>query len=81
MITATVGGNVATPLIYGVSLIVVLWCIVDVTRRRPDVLTRGRKTAWVVASLLGWLLFGIVGAAIAVFYLVGPRRRMNAERR
>lgn len=80
MITATVGGNVATPLIYGVSLIVVLWCIVDVTRRSPDVLTRGRKTAWVLASLLGWLLFGIVGAAIAVFYLVGPRRRMNAER-
>jgi hypothetical protein len=80
MITATVGGNVATPLIYGVSLIVVLWCIVDVTRRPPDVLTRGKKTAWVVASLLGWLLFGIVGAAIAVFYLVGPRRRMNAER-
>jgi hypothetical protein len=30
--------------------------------------------------LLGWLLFGIVGAAIAVFYLAGPRRKMNAQR-
>jgi heme A synthase len=80
MNTATVAANVATPLIYGASLIVVIWCIVDVTRRPSDELARGKKTAWVVASLLGWLLFGIVGAAIAAFYLVGPRRKMNAER-
>lgn len=80
MNTAAVGANVATPLIYGASLIVVVWCIVDVTRRSRDELPRGKKTAWVVASLLGWLLFGIVGAGIAAFYLAGPRRRMNAER-
>jgi hypothetical protein len=80
MNTATVGTNTATLLIYGASLIAVMWCIVDVTRRPPDELTGGKKTAWVVASLLGWLLFGIVGAAIAAFYLVGPRRKMNAHR-
>jgi hypothetical protein len=34
----------------------------------------------VLASSLGWLLFGIVGAAIAAFYLVGARRRLNAQR-
>ena len=80
MTTATVGANPTTLLIYGGSLIVVLWCIVDVTRRPTDELPRGRKAAWVIASLLGWLFFGIVGAAIAVFYLVGPRRKMNAQR-
>lgn len=80
MTTATVGANVATLLIYGASLIVVIWCIVDVTRRPPDELTIGKKAAWVVAALLGWLVFGIIGAAIATFYLVGPRRKMNAQR-
>lgn len=80
MNVATVGADVTTPFVYGVSLLVVIWCIVDVTRRPTDELPRRKKTAWVVASLLGWLLFGIVGAAIAAFYLIGPRRRMNAER-
>ena len=80
MKTATVAANGATLLIYGASLIVVIWCIVDVTRRPQDELPRGRKTAWVAASLLGWLLFGIIGAAVAAFYLVGPRRKMNAQR-
>jgi hypothetical protein len=77
---ATVGANAATILIYGLSLIVVLWCVIDVTRRPRDELPQGKKVAWVVGSLLGWLLFGIVGAAIAVVYLVGPRRKLNAQR-
>ena len=80
MNTATVGTNAVTLLVYGVSLILVVWCVIDVTRRPPEELPRGRKAAWVLPSLLGWLLFGIVGAAIAVFYLVGPRRRLNAQR-
>jgi hypothetical protein len=80
MNAATVGTNAATFFIYGVSLILVLWCVIDVTRRPSDEVPRGKKTAWVLASSLGWLLFGIVGAAIAVFYLVGTRRRLNAQR-
>jgi hypothetical protein len=80
MNAATVGANAATFFIYGVSLILVMWCVIDVTRRSPDELPRGKKTAWVLASSLGWLLFGIVGAAIAAFYLVGARRRLNAQR-
>jgi hypothetical protein len=59
---------------------VVVWCVVDVTRRPSDELPRGKKAAWVLASLLGWLLLGIVGAGIAAFYLVGPRRKLNAQR-
>jgi hypothetical protein len=80
MNTATVGANAATFLVYGASLIVVLWCVIDVTRRPSNELTVGRKAVWVLTSLVGWLLFGIVGAAIAAFYLIGPRRRMNAQR-
>jgi hypothetical protein len=80
MNTATVGANVATLFIYGASLVVVAWCIIDVTRRPSSELTVGRKAAWVLASLVGWLAFGIVGAAIAAFYLVGPRRKLNAQR-
>jgi hypothetical protein len=57
-----------------------MWCVIDVTRRPPDELSRGKKTAWVVSSLSGWLFFGSVGAAIAAFYLAGPRRKMNAQR-
>lgn len=80
MTMATVGANVATFVIYGVSLILVMWCVVDVMRRPRDELPPGKKAAWVLGSLLGWLLFGIVGAAIAVFYLVGQRRKLNAQR-
>jgi hypothetical protein len=80
MNTAAVGTNLATLVLYGASLVVVLWCVVDASRRPQDELPRGKKAAWVITSLLGWLLFGIVGAAIAVVYLVGPRRKMNADR-
>lgn len=80
MNTASVGTNLATLVMYGASLVLVLWCVVDAMRRPPDELAGGKKAAWVIASLLGWLLFGIVGAAIAVVYLVGPRRKMNAHR-
>jgi hypothetical protein len=78
--TATVATNGVTLLIYGASLILVIWCIVDLTKRPQDKLRRAKTTVWVAASLLGWLLFGIIGAAIAAFYLVGPRRKMNAQR-
>lgn len=75
-----IGANLTTFVVYGASLAVVLWCVVDATRRPPDELSSGKKAAWVVGSLVGWLLLGIVGAAIAVVYLVGPRKKMNATR-
>jgi len=78
--TAAIGTNLATLVVYGASLVVVLWCVIDATRRPPDELPRGKKTGWVVGSLVGWFLFGIVGAAIATVYLVGPRKKMNAAR-
>ena len=78
--TAAIGTNLATLVVYGASLVVVLWCVIDATRRPPDELPGGKKTGWVVGSLVGWFIFGIVGAAIATVYLVGPRKKMNAAR-
>lgn len=80
MDSATVGASSSTFLIYGITLVAVIWCIVDVIRRPSGELPRGKKAVWILASSLGWLLFGIVGGAIAAFYLVGPRRRLNAQR-
>jgi hypothetical protein len=51
-----------------------------VTRRPSDELPPGQKGAWIIGSVVGWLLFGIVGAFVSAVYLIGPRRRMNAQR-
>jgi hypothetical protein len=51
-----------------------------VARRPQSELPLRNKTLWIVASAVGWLLFGIVGAFVAAVYLVGPRRRMNSQR-
>jgi hypothetical protein len=79
MTTAAISA-LPTIIVYAVSLVVVMWCVVDVTRRPLGELSSGKKAGWVIGSLAGWLLFGIVGAAIAAFYLIGPRRKMNADR-
>jgi uncharacterized membrane protein YqjE len=81
MTVALITPSLPTVLLYAVSLVVVIWTVVDVIRRPIYVLTSGRKVAWIVGSVLGWLLFGIVGAFVAIVYLVGPRRRMNAQLR
>jgi hypothetical protein len=65
--------------LYAASFVVVLWAVVDVARRPPGALTPGRKALWIAGSVLGWLLFGLFGAAVAIVYLVGPRRRMNSR--
>jgi uncharacterized membrane protein YqjE len=67
-------------LLYLVSLIVVIWAVVDVARRPAPAMPSQQKALWIIGSIAGWLLFGLVGAAVAVFYLVGPRRRLNAGR-
>jgi hypothetical protein len=60
------------------SLAVVVWAVVDVARR-PALSLAGRwKALWIAGMIGGWFLFGIIGAAVAAFYLVGPRKRLNA---
>jgi hypothetical protein len=78
MSIALVGGGALVPLLYAVSFALVLWTLIDVARRSPLVLSPGKKAAWIIGSIAGWLLFGVFGAIVALVYLVGPRRRMNA---
>jgi hypothetical protein len=80
MITALVAISFPTLLIYGASLVLVMWAVVDMARRPTHELSPGRKTVWILAAAVGWLLLGIVGAFVAIVYLVGPRKRMDAQR-
>jgi drug/metabolite transporter (DMT)-like permease len=77
MNAALVSPSLATILVYVASFVVVIWAVTDVVRRPTTQLSPGKKAAWIVS---GWLFLGVVGAAIAVVYLVGPRKRMNAQR-
>jgi hypothetical protein len=78
---ALIGSNFPTLMLYAASFVVVIWAVVDVARRSSMDLPPRRKAAWIIGSLAGWLLFGVVGAVIAILYLVGPRRKMNSLRR
>ena len=60
------------------SLALVAWGVVDVARRPAASLDRRWKALWIAGMIAGWFLFGIIGAVISVFYLVGPRKRLNA---
>lgn len=77
---ALISPSTPTLIIYAASLVLVMWTVIDISRRPSSQLSPKAKTAWIVGSAVGWLLFGIVGAFIAALYLVGPRRRMNSQR-
>ena len=77
---ALVGSSAPSLVLYAVSLVLVVWMVVDVVRRPQSTMAISRKAVWIVGSVVGWLLFGFLGAAVAIVYLVGPRRRMNAGR-
>jgi hypothetical protein len=65
--------------LYVASLALVLWGVIDMARRPSHVLPSGKKAAWIIGSVVGCLFFGVFGAVVVILYLVGPRRRMNAE--
>jgi hypothetical protein len=79
MSTALVTGSGPMLLLYLASLALVLWGVIDMARRSSDVLPPGKKAAWIIGSVVGWLFFGVIGAIVVILYLVGPRRRMNAQ--
>jgi hypothetical protein len=62
------------------SLAVVIWATIDVARRPAVALATRWKALWIAGMIGGWFLFGIIGAVVSVFYLAGPRRRLNASR-
>jgi hypothetical protein len=80
MTTALVATSVPTLLVYGASLVLIMWAVVDIARRPSNELSSGRKAVWIMGAAVGWLFLGIAGAFVAIVYLMGPRRRMNAQR-
>jgi DMSO reductase anchor subunit len=60
------------------ALAVVIWAVVDVARRPALALAGKWKALWIAGLVGAWLLFGSIGALVSVFYLAGPRRRLNA---
>ena len=67
-------------LVYLASLGLVIWAVVDLARRPPLALPPGRKVLWIIGMVAGWFFFGLVGSIVAIVYLLGPRKRLNASR-
>jgi DMSO reductase anchor subunit len=59
------------------SLAVVVWAIVDVAKRPAVTLALKWKALWIAGMFATWFLLGAIGAIVSVFYLAGPRRRLN----
>ena len=59
----------------GLSLVPVLWAIVDVVRRPAWQFSPGRKMVWACMFGLGWLLVWPVALVLSVVYLTVLRRR------
>jgi tetrahydromethanopterin S-methyltransferase subunit F len=65
-------------LIYVASLIIVIWAIVDIIRQPSYLMSRNRKLGWGLATGLGWLLLGLVGAIVAGVYFIVVRPRLRS---
>lgn len=70
-------GNGLLAFIYLASLAVVVWAIVDVARSPAVALALKWKALWIAGMFAAWFLLGAIGAIVSVFYLAGPRRRLN----
>ena len=66
--------------LYLLSLVLVVWTVVDVARRPAFEMPSQKKALWIIGSIVGWMIYGFVGAAVAIVYLMGPRKRLNGGR-
>ncbi len=67
-------------LVYIATLIIVVWAIVDIVRQPSYLMSRNRKVGWGLATGVGWLVFGVVGAIVAGVYLLVVRTRLRSLR-
>ncbi len=58
-----------------ISLVPVLWAMIDVLRRPPEVLSGGRKVLWMVSLGLVWFIFWPLALFNSLFYLFVIRKR------
>lgn len=63
-----------------VGLAIPLWAIIDAASRSSGAFlaARSSKALWISLILAGWLLTGIVGSVLAIFYLASIRPRVRA---
>jgi len=66
------------PVLVLAGLALIVWALVDVARRPPDMISSGAKAGWIVALVMGTLVFGVVGVVVAVVYLVAIRPRFSS---
>ena len=59
------------------SFAVVVWAVIDVAKRPAVALAGKWKALWITGMVGAWFLFGAIGATVSVFYLAGPRKRLN----
>ena len=78
MTLAAVGLGGLALLIYLASFIVVVWAVADIARQPQWKMSTGRKAAWIVPCVLGWFLYGFVGALVACIYLGAVRPRLRS---
>lgn len=57
------------------SLVPVIWAIVDVVRRPPWQFSTGRKVMWALTLGIGWMLLWPIALVSSVVYLAVLRRR------
>ena len=79
MTPATAVQELPMLVLYAASFALVVWAVVDIARRPTSAMSRSRKAVWIVSSVVGWFFLGLIGATVAIFYLVGTRRRLNAH--
>lgn len=59
-----------------VSLVPIVWAIVDVLRRPVWQFPNGRKVLWVITLVVGWLVLWPMALLSSLLYLVVVRRRI-----
>jgi hypothetical protein len=79
MIIATAVQALPILVLYVASFALVVWAVVDIARRPTSVMPRSHKAAWIISSVVGWFFLGLIGATVAIFYLVATRKRLNAR--
>jgi len=65
------------PILILAGLGLIIWAVVDVTRKPPGVLSPRAKAGWIIGLVAGTLLFGFVGVVVALVYLVAVRPRLT----
>ncbi len=68
-------------LLVPVSFGLVLWAVIDAAQRPEEAFRRAgqNKTLWIILSIVGLVVLGFVGGAVALVYLTAIRPRVKEQ--